>query len=384
MHIDRRTFLTTSAKVVLTVTTFGSVRVARAHEVSLAARPWSAAGEAMSADPRIRAMAYAILAPNAFNLQPWLAELPGEDMLMLRCDPALRLPELDAEDRMTVISFGNFLELLRMAAAKDGYRVVVEPFPEGEPFPRLDGRPIASVRFIHGGAIPDPLFPQALERRSCKRPYEPRPVNNAALTQLCSAGEAGTWVRSSRDTKLVAKIRDLALQAFVLEKHTPRINLEQVRITRFGEEQVEASPDGIDLLGTAVETAVAADTLNAVTLADADSSASQDATNLYRTLCDTAQAYVWMSTPGNSRRDQLNAGRDWLRVHLKATELGLSFDPQSPTLNSYPEVAQLAQRMHETLEVPPGRRLQMLSRLGYAAQSPPAARWAVETRILAT
>ncbi len=382
MHIDRRTFLTTSAKVVLTVTTIGSVRVAKAHEVSLAARPWSAAGEAKSADPRIRAMAYAILAPNAFNLQPWLAELPGDDTLILRCDPTLRLPELDAEDRMTVISFGNFLELLRMAAAQDGYRVIVDAFPEGEPFPRLDGRPVASVRFIHGGAIADPLFSQALERRSSKRPYEPRRVSNNALKQLCSVGEDGTWVRASSEAKPVDRIRGLALQGFTLEKHLRRINLEQIRITRFGEEQVEASPDGIDLLGTGAEAAIAADTLNAVTLEDPDSAASHDATTLYRSLCDTAQAYVWMSTPGNSRHDQLNAGRDWLRIHLKATELGLSFDPQSPTLNSYPEIAPLARRMHETLEVPAGRRLQMLSRLGYAAQSPPAARWAVETRIL--
>jgi hypothetical protein len=76
MQINRRTFLTSSAKLVLTVTTIGGLRVARAHEISRAQKPWSAAPEAKSADPRVRAMAYAILAPNAFNLQPCLAELP--------------------------------------------------------------------------------------------------------------------------------------------------------------------------------------------------------------------------------------------------------------------------------------------------------------------
>jgi hypothetical protein len=102
----------------------------------------------------------------------------------------------------------------------------------------------------------------------------------------------------------------------------------------------------------------------------------------YLALCNTAAAYVWLSTGGSTRHDQLDAGRNWLRVHLKATELGLSFDPQSPTRNDNPEMAEPFRLMHKALEVEPGHRVQMLSRLGYAAQSPPSPRWAVETRIL--
>jgi hypothetical protein len=47
-----------------------------------------------------------------------------------------------------------------------------------------------------------------------------------------------------------------------------------------------------------------------------------------------------------------------------------------------PEMAEPFRLMHKALEVEPGHRVQMLSRLGCAAQSPPSPRWAVETRIL--
>ena len=382
MQINRRTFLTASAKSVLTVTTIGSLRIARAHEISRAEKPWSAAPEAKSADPRVRAMAYAILAPNAFNLQPWLAELPGDELLILRCDLARRLPQLDANDRMTVITLGNFLELLRMAAAHDGYRLVIERFPMGEPLGQLDSRPIASVRFIRGGATPDSLFAQVTERRTSKRPFEPRPVTSAVLKQLCSVNGTTAWLRASNEAALVSAIRSMASKAFAIEQHIPRIKREQVSITRFGEDEIEACPDGIDLRGDTVETALTEGKLSRLKLADPNSPATKNAEEHYRALCNTAAAYIWLSTAGNTRSDQLDAGREWLRVHLKSTELGLSFDPQSPTLNDYPEMAQPFQLMHKTLGVAPGRRVQMLSRLGYAAQSPPAPRWAVETRIL--
>jgi len=70
MGIDRRSFLTASASVILTVTTIGGKQFAQVAGVRSPEAPWQEALEEKSADPRIRAMAFAILAPNVFNLQP--------------------------------------------------------------------------------------------------------------------------------------------------------------------------------------------------------------------------------------------------------------------------------------------------------------------------
>ena len=380
----RRWFITASSAVLITVTEFGGRREVQAHGLRSSERPWSAATEATSPDPRVRAMAYAILAPNVYNLQPWLAELEGDDRLIVRCDLARRLSQSDERDRETVITFGNFLELLRMAAAHDGYMTAVTAFPEGEPGSRLDSRPIAVVRFSRGVVEADPLFAQVIDRRTCKRPFDmQRPVTDATLAQLRSAVAGGSVrLQTSNDPAVVGHVRDLAAEAYTLERRTPRINMETVRITRIGHDETEASPDGIGLTGPEVEEQLARGTLSRALLSAPASPAVAAEIERYRSLCATAGAYAWLSTGSESRTDELAAGRDWLRIHLKATELGVSFEPQSASLNAYPEMQKLFQAMHRTLDAGSGRRVQMLARLGYAAMMPPVGRWPVETRIV--
>lgn len=91
--------------------------------------PWSSAGR--YAEPRMRALSFAIPAPNPHNRQPWLAELQGEGRLIIHRDKALDLPETGPFERQLTIGMGCFLELLRMAAADDGY-VKARPNSEGK------------------------------------------------------------------------------------------------------------------------------------------------------------------------------------------------------------------------------------------------------------
>jgi len=382
MRVDRRSFLATVQAGVWASLAGASAGPVQAHNMTLAERPWSAAPEAKSADPRIRATAFAILAPSPFNTQPWLIELPRDDMLTLRCDLTCRLPNSDPGDRMTTISLGGFLELLRMAAAEHGCRVDIAPFPLGEPGAQLDDRPIASVKFIQGDAIRDPLFAQVLERRTCKRPFERKSVDAVLLHQIGAVVSGRVALKSSNNPGLVNRIGTLASQAFEVEKHTPRINQEQVRLVRMGDEEVQASPDGFELNVPEVDASVCGGRPIRSLLVDPDSLASQLQINRYRRLCDTAAAYLWLTTEGNTRLDQLQTGRDWVRIHLKATELGLSLEPQSPALNDSSEMHVMFSLLRDMLGAHWGQRVQMLSRVGYAEQMAPTARWPVESRIL--
>jgi hypothetical protein len=146
---------------------------------SSALRPWALDPKA-PADVRLDAFRHAILAPNPHNRQPWLIRLEGDDGATLYCDLAKRLPDTDPFDRQIMIGFGTFLELARMAAAERGIRMEVQPFPDGEPQPRLDARPIAQLRFVaEPGIAKDPLFGSILKRRTNREVYDPE----HALTQ---------------------------------------------------------------------------------------------------------------------------------------------------------------------------------------------------------
>ena len=115
-------------------------------------------------DPRMTALARAILSPNPHNRQPWVVALEGDEALDLYCDLDRRLPETDPFDRQVTIGFGCFIELYRLAAAAQGRGLRIEPFPDGEPGDRLDGRRIARLTF-DGPGDRDPLI-EALPRRA--------------------------------------------------------------------------------------------------------------------------------------------------------------------------------------------------------------------------
>ena len=124
------------------------------------------------------------------------------------------------------------------------------------------------------------------------------------------------------------------------ELRTPRANLESVRLMHIGKAEIEANPDGIDLGWPFLEILSLLGELTREGLADPDSAAFQQGLDLFRGLTGTAMTHIWVITEDNSRNAQLAAGRAWLRVNLKATELGLSLQPLSQALQEYLEVQQ--------------------------------------------
>jgi hypothetical protein len=128
-------------------------------------------------DIRVRALAWALLAPNPHNLQPWLADVRVADTITLSLDPQWSLPGTDPYGRQILIGCGGFVELLRMAAAQEGYAAQIAWFPEGVfgerladlmglaqavPFQRMDrrfdaallGHGAACVRVSKRGKVP--------------------------------------------------------------------------------------------------------------------------------------------------------------------------------------------------------------------------------------
>jgi hypothetical protein len=109
----------------------------------------------------MRALSWAILAPNSHNLQPWKVDLSVPGQAVLYPDLDRLLPETDPFNRQITVSLGCFLELLRMAALQDGLAVEVDLFPDGEDPAGLDERPAAICRFGPATDAPDPLFADA-------------------------------------------------------------------------------------------------------------------------------------------------------------------------------------------------------------------------------
>jgi hypothetical protein len=349
--------------------------------------PWRAAPAAQHPDWRLRAAAWAVLAPNPHNRQPWLLDLGGADAVTLRCDLDRRLPATDPLDRQITIGLGAFAELFRMAAAQQAVALAIEAFPEGEPAPRLDARPVARLHRIPGTAEADPLFAHALARRSAKQAFDPGRTPSAAMLEAVRAAAtplAGFGTTTAPDR--VAALRSLTMAAWMTELETPAAHAETVALMRLGRAEVAVQPDGISVWGPGIEPLIADGSITRQGFATPGHPAWTAMVDRYRAMLPATAAYVWSTSTTDTPRAAFEAGRQWLRLNLAATAQGLALQPVSQALQEYAAMDIHRAALAKLLNVPAPGRVQMLGRIGFLPEGarPPAPtpRWAAETRIL--
>ncbi len=341
--------------------------------------PWGQAGR--GEDPRVRALSYALLAPNPHNRQPWLVDLAEAGVVTLYVDTAKLLPKTDPFNRQITIGLGCFLELMRMAASQDGQRVTITPFPEGSDDRALDARPVARAVFAADASVlPDPLFAHAIDRRSTKEPFDltrPLPADTLEKLDVATTARLG----GTLDPKEVADWRAFTHEALRIEIETPHTYRESVDLFRIGRAEVDANPDGIDFTGPVFEVLGATGLMTRDSVLDTSSQAYQAGLDAVFANTDTAMGHVWLVTAGNTRFDQIATGADWLRVNLAARAAGVAFQPLSQALQEYPEMARMFGDLHARL-APTGGTVQMLARIGYGPEVAPSPRWPLEAKIL--
>lgn len=346
-----------------------------------AAEPWRRAGEAET-DPRRRALSFAILAPNPHNMQPWLARLDGADTITLFIDDTRLLPHTDPFGRQIVMGCGAFIETLALAAAADGHRCDITLWPDGEPGASLDRRAFARVRLTRDpGVAQDPLARHLLARRTNRGSLDQtRPVSEAAMAAMRAAATASGAMRFGQTSaQTLAAFRKLAADAMVLEIRTPHTFQESIDVMRFGPAEAAAKPWGIVLDVPMAGLLKRVGILTPETLADTKSGSFKQGLDMQRAGAMAAMGFVWLAGVDNSRHTQIEAGRSYARLNLAATRFGVAMQPWSQALQEYPEMADLfvlAQSMTGASAEAP---LQMLARVGYGRDVPPAPRRAMQS-----
>lgn len=323
-------------------------------------------------DPRRWALAHAILAPNPHNRQPWLVDLPDTDEIVFYPDTARMLPATDPPNRQITVGCGAFLELLNLAACERGLRADMMLWPEGEPQPALDQRPIARIRLVPDAAVkPDPLFLHILKRQTNRVAFDleqpPSAAELATLTSVAALPLSAGAVSAPAD---LARTINVGARGFAREMTTPKTALESANLTRIGAAEIARHRDGISLQGPFLEGMAAVGLLSPETMADPRSFATKSAVDMFGKIIQATPAFVWIKGRDNSRMTQIAAGRVYARMNLTATAFGLSIQPWSMTLQEFPEMAGLYRETQAVLGATPDAPLQMLFRVGRAKPGP--------------
>lgn len=351
---------------------------------------WSEAGrdDAANADPRRWALGHAVLAPHSHNLQSWIVDLSRPGEIELRCDLTRLLPETDPWSRQIMMSQGTFIELLDIALRERGQRAEMQLFPEGAPGPRqLDARPVARVRVVPDPAVAkDPLFAQIKRRHTNRLAYDPkRTVSAEAWRAMAEAVRPHPFVFGRVDASqpdLLARHRAIANEAWRIELTTPRTFLESLKVMRVGAAEVARHRDGLTLLDPMV---VALDKLGLFDRTQApgpDSFAVRGQIKDFAQKMDSTPAFLWLTSEGNERTTQVDAGRAYARVQLAATAAGLVMQPLSQALQEYPEMAGPYADVHRLLDAAqPRQTVQMWARVGQAPSAGPAPRRGLQAHL---
>ncbi|MFN4311903.1 MAG: Acg family FMN-binding oxidoreductase [Ferrovibrio sp.] len=339
-----------------------------------AVAPWQ--GPGAERDPRRRALSWALLAPNPHNMQPWLVDLRRDGEILLHVDRTRLLPETDPFARQIVIGHGTFLELLALAAGADGYDCKIEYFPEGVPTAGdVDDRPLARIQLHRASGPADPLFSQIPHRRSSKEPYRQTPLESrhAEALRMSHHSDAARLTLTT-DAAQVAVLRGITERAMLIELETPHTLKESIDRLRIGADAIAAQPDGIELHGPFFWWMAKLGLMTPDKAMTPGTMAYQGGIDYALGWARATPSFGWLTTTANDRLSQIEVGRAYVRLNLKATELGVAMHPVSQVLQEYPEMGALQREFLAAVAAAPGQTVQMLFRLGYCEPVPPSPR----------
>jgi hypothetical protein len=244
----------------------------------------------------------------------------------------------------------------------------------------LDTRRVARIRLSPDRSLrKDPLFAAILQRHTNRNAYDlARPVPAQAWQAMAAAAHFFQMTFghvSGEQPDVMNQHRDVAKEAWRIELTTPRTILESLNVLRVGASEIALHRDGISITDPKV---VLLDRLGWFDRSRAPAPEDYATTSQIKDFnekLDSTPAFLWMSTVGNDRVTQVNAGRSYARVQLAATAQGLSLQPLSQALQEYPEQQRPYADVHQLLGATGlGQTVQMWARVGYAASVVPAPR----------
>lgn len=383
IHRARRIILITAISIVgVVAVALGAVLIAGGIFVRPTyLQPWSTSYYRSFSDPRMRVVSQALLAPSGHNMQPWTVRLaPREkDVLYLYVDATRLTPAVDPLARQTLVSQGTFLAYLQVSAEHLGYSASVDLFPNGtyvetdlaDSMKRL---PVARITLEKDATATTDDYASLFLSDTNRSPYTSARLTSRqekGLTALADDSPATLSLLSDSHDRRV--LGDFGNEGTLIESRYAAATAESARVFHGSEGSKNEARSGFAVEGqgtSGVKKYLLQGLIRFIPSLNGDAAGAKNAIALTDAAVAHTPAYALISTPGNSRAEQVEAGMRYGWFSLHARTLGLVMQPLSQVLQEYPSMAVPYAAIHAEY-APEGQTIQMFVRLGTATKQYP-------------
>ncbi|TGL33965.1 hypothetical protein EHQ52_05385 [Leptospira koniambonensis] len=318
--------------------------------------------------PILKAIRIGITAPNPHNVQPWKFKIINDHSALLYVDEKRLLKDTDPTFRQIHIGQGTFLENLSLGTQVLGYSAEVSLFPEGKyTIADIGKKPIAKIVLNkQEDLIRNPLSEFISERVTRRSVYEGEELTQEDFEKIRKESAVLyselKFVPKAGSEKLSKQL----IAAMQMETDTYRTYEESRIWFRYNDEEIGKFKDGISLRANGASGLKYYFARNFFLKHGTESWHSPEnkkaGMDMFASMVESSKGFIFLKTDHNEIIDWVQAGRDYLRLHLASTKNGFSLHPMSQILQEYPEMDLIRNEFESSLK--PGEKIQMLVRLG--------------------
>ncbi|PJZ77627.1 hypothetical protein CH365_08650 [Leptospira neocaledonica] len=318
--------------------------------------------------PILKSLRIGITAPNPHNVQPWKFKIIDDHSALLFVDEKRLLKDTDPSFRQIHIGQGTFLENLSLGTQVLGYSTEVSLFPEGKyTIADIGKKPIAKIVLIkQEDLVRNPLSEFISDRVTRRSIYEGEDLTQEDFEKI-RKDSAILYSELKFIPKAGSeKLRKQLVAAMQMETDTYNTYEESRIWFRYNDDEIGKFKDGLSLRATGVSGLKYYFARNFFLKPGTESWHSPEnkkaGMDMFASQVESSKGFIFLKTDQNEIIDWIQAGRDYLRLHLAVTKSGFSLHPMSQILQEYPEMDPIRKELESSLK--PGEKIQMLVRLG--------------------
>lgn len=285
----------------------------------------------MIPEPLSLILQYAAMAPSSHNSQPWRVIIDSPDKFFVQSDSSRWLPKVDPENREVMLSMGAFWENLEQAASTFGLKVNAALMADN---PKAEN--ILEIQLVQGPRQVDNRLSLMESRSTHRLGYEKKELKSSDLTecQRLLPVNLAYFPRDSREGEWMARElpRAMKKQAFNEKKQA-----ELGEWLRFSRSRTSQRCDGItpDMLGLSpIMKLMWYAFMNP--LSTRSDFFRRGAVRSLKKKVKACAGFFIITSDDFSVPSLLQAGREFQRLALKCTELGIEVQPVSQLIQESP------------------------------------------------